>query len=128
MAFRVQQIDPCRVFVRDIDAAIRWYSETLELQEFVRWKLEPVMTGSGGTMLALFQAKQDSANRSTGKETAPGWHRVAWRTDRQGFEQAQEHLSRLRIRFRGPIDHGRSHSIYFEDPDGNFVEITHNLE
>jgi catechol-2,3-dioxygenase len=86
---------------------------------------EPVMIGAGGTMLALFQAPPESASRPSEREQPPlRWRRVAWRTNLSGFEAAQEHLAALGIVFRGPVDHGGTWSIYFQDPDGNPLEIT----
>ena len=126
MSFSVDGIDHVEVFVRDIEAAIRWYGDVLGLTELRRWDSEPVMIGAGGTMLALFRAGA-SAPETTGLRSLKGvgWHLVAWRTTKTGFEAAQRHLSERGIRFRGPIDHGVAWSIYFDDPDDNLLEITH---
>ena len=122
-AFTAHHIDHVEVFVRDLDAAVRWYGEVLGLQETSHWDPEPVMIGAGDTMLALFKA--DGDGRPDLHDTSPHWHRTAWRTDAKGFEDAQEHLRRLGIPFRGPVDHDLSWSIYFDDPDGNLLEITY---
>jgi len=122
MTFIAKQIDHVEVFVRDLEAAARWYHETLGLQELRRWDPEPIMIGAGGTKLALFQA-DGSARKDPGE--APHWHRTAWQTDASGFPEAQGHLRNLGISFRGPIDHGSAESIYFADPDGNPLEITY---
>ncbi len=129
MGFRVDGIDHVEVFVADIEASIRWYAETLGLVEVARWDPEPVMVGAGETKLALFRARSGrasgrAAKRAEGHASETGWHRVAWRTDGDGFERVQKHLSALGIEFRGPIDHGTARSIYFEDPDGNRLEVT----
>lgn len=129
MAFQVRRIDHVEVFVRDIEASIRWYGEVLGLAEIQRWDPEPVMIGVGGTMLALFAAAADAAPAP--RSEAPSslrWHRVAWNTDRSGFEAAQQHLARVGIPFRGPVDHDTALSIYFQDPDGHPLEITCNVE
>lgn len=122
MSFTAKQIDHVEVFVQDLAAAARWYREALGLEEIVRWDPEPVMIGAGGTKLALFQA--DGSKRKDPGD-APHWHRAAWQTDAPGFRDAQEHLRSLGIPFRGPIDHGRAESVYFDDPDGNPLEITY---
>jgi len=122
MPFTAQRIDHVEVFVRDLEAAARWYREVLGLQEVRRWDPEPVMIGAGGTQLALFQA-DGSASQDPGG--APHWHRTAWHTDADGFAAAQEHLRGLGIPFRGPIDHRLAWSVYFDDPDGNHLEITY---
>ncbi len=128
MKFRIDGIDHVEVFVADIEAAVRWYAETLGLAEIARWDPEPVMVGVGDTKLALFKSKSDEASgRSDGQVGEVGWHRVAWRTDKAGFERIQTHLSELSVKFHGPIDHGTARSIYFEDPDGNRLEVTYYL-
>lgn len=119
-AFAVQQIDHVEVFVTDLDAAAAWYGDVLGLTETHRWDPEPVFLEANGTALALFRANGPRAAKTAGAH----WHRVAWRTDQPGFEAAQRHLRDRGIRFRGPVDHDISLSIYFEDADGNPLEIT----
>jgi catechol-2,3-dioxygenase len=129
MGFTNLGIDHVEVYVRDLEASARWYAQVLGLRELARWEPEPVMIGPGqmsGTKLALFRAKGAPADPAS-EARAVRWHRVAWQTDRAGFEAAQAHLRSLGISFRGPVDHGRSHSIYFTDPDWNPLEITVNL-
>jgi catechol 2,3-dioxygenase-like lactoylglutathione lyase family enzyme len=122
MSFAVQGIDHVEVFVRDLDAAARWYADVLGLELMGRWDPEPWMIGAGGNKLALF-LKADGSRASDDA----GWHRVAWRTDRAGFDAAQKHLREKGVKFRGPVDHGSAFSIYFTDPDGNRLEITHYI-
>jgi len=126
MSLAVRGIDHVEVFVRDIQAAARWYREVLGLVERYRWDPEPLMIGAGDTMLALFQARPDAAPARSGEGgSSLRWHRVAWRIDEAGFKAAQKHLARLGIPFRGPVDHRHSRSIYFHDPDRHPLEITY---
>ena len=126
MTFEPSRIDHVEVFVRDREAAVRWYGDVLGLTESRRWDNPgPVMIGIGGTMLAIFQAQADGRNNSDDDSQPPiRWRRVAWRTDRSGFERAQVHLREKGIGFHGPVDHDGPLSIYFNDPDGNPLEIT----
>lgn len=123
--FIATRIDHVEVFVRDLVAAQRWYEQVLGLQEECRWDPEPIMIGAGGTKLALFLAPDGSEPVPIERHPALRWHRVAWQTDAAGFRAAQEHLRGLGIPFRGPIDHRLARSIYFNDPDGNPLEITY---
>ena len=121
MAMNLIGIDHVEVFVRNIAAAQQWYARVLGLVEVHRWSPEPVMIGAGATKLALFRSPDEGPR---GRSAERGWYRVAWRTDGEGFIRAQEQLRRENIGFRGPVDHGVSESIYFEDPDGNLLEVT----
>jgi len=79
-------------------------------------------------MLALFRLAEPSDPPPA--ESLPitvGWRRVAWRTDKAGFDAAQKHLKDKGVAFRGPVDHEQAWSIYFCDPDGNLLEITYYL-
>lgn len=125
MSFVARRIDHVEVLVGDLEAAARWYSRVLGLEEVARWDPEPVMISAGGTKLALFRASEPGANANPQGQGRARWHRVAFLTDEEGFATAQEHLRSLSIPFRGPVDHGLAWSIYFQDPDGNPLEITY---
>ena len=113
------------MFVRDIDASIRWYAAVLGLKEYFRSDPEPVMIGAGETKLALFTAAADGAAPIPSKPREPlRWRLVAWRTTRERFAEAQRHLTERGVAFDGPIDHDGPVSIYFNDPDGHPLEIT----
>jgi catechol 2,3-dioxygenase-like lactoylglutathione lyase family enzyme len=124
--FGVSHIDHVEVFVRHLDSAVKWYGEVLGLREIHRWQPEPIFLAAGGTALALFQARAGVPSTPGVRPIPPPlrWHRVAFRTDAAGFAAAQDHLTARGVKFRGPIDHAIGQSIYFEDPDGNPLEVT----
>jgi catechol 2,3-dioxygenase-like lactoylglutathione lyase family enzyme len=127
MALQLKAIDHVEVFVRDLEQAKAWYGDVLGLTEVCRWHPEPIMIGVGGTKLALFLAKGGGPMTPGVRQAQPPirWHRVAFGTDEAGFARAQEHLQEKGIKFRGPVDHRTAWSIYFDDPDGNPLEITY---
>lgn len=125
MNFAVQHIDHVELYVRDIPAAARWYREVLGLELVKAWDPQPWFIGRGETYLALFQADADAPPPIAGNVATPmRFNRVAFRTDREGFETAQKQLRDHGVSFRGPIDHEVAFSIYFSDPDGHPLEIT----
>jgi catechol-2,3-dioxygenase len=128
MPFRVKHIDHVELLVRDIGKTEAWYRKVLGLRRVASWDPEPVMIGAGGTMLALFHStrakKRLPVRKKGGHRVTYGYLRVAFLTDKRGFEQAQRRLKRLGIDYRGPIDHDISFSIYFQDLNGLPLEIT----
>jgi catechol-2,3-dioxygenase len=116
MSFAVKAIDHVEVFVGDIEVAAKWYEDVLGLKETMRWEPEPVMIGAGATKLALFRRNSARAPRAGSLRISEGWRRVAWLTDKAGFEAAKKHLESRGIQF-GQQDHGMSRSMYFTDPD-----------
>ena len=123
MSFAVKAIDHVEVFVSHIAVAAKWYEDVLGLKEMTGWEPEPLMIGAGATKLALFRRNPARAPSAGPLRISEGWRRVAWLTDKAGFEAAKKHLESRRIQF-GEQGHGTSRSIYFSDPDGNPLEIT----
>lgn len=122
MSFAVDRIDHVEVFVTDIQRAVDWYHRVLGLNEELRFDPEPVMIGRGGNRLALFRVAE--GGKMTLGDKRPHWRRVAWLVSGTGFDEAQHHLSRNGVDYEGPINYGPVSSIYFNDPDGNPLEIT----
>jgi catechol 2,3-dioxygenase-like lactoylglutathione lyase family enzyme len=127
--FQVKSIDHVEVFVRDIAVAEQWYRDVLGLTRVAAWDPEPVMVGRGGTKLALFLASPGSRRKTSRspatREGRGNIHRIAFLTDRRGLAAAQKRLEEHGVKVRGPVDHGTWRSIYFTDPDGIRLEITH---
>jgi catechol 2,3-dioxygenase len=70
--------------------------------------------------LALFEV----ATGAGADATQPGLHHMAWRLG--SFEELQaayEELKVLGVPIESTIDHNVTRSIYFQDPDGNRVEL-----
>ena len=130
MAFRVKHIDHVELLVPDIRKTEAWYKKVLGLKRVHAWDPEPIMIGAGKTNLALFSSGRAKGTRPRGGKRAHrvsfGYLRVAFLTSAKGFEKAQRRLKRLRIPFRGPIDHDLTYSIYFQDLNGLPLEITHD--
>jgi catechol-2,3-dioxygenase len=127
MAFRVKHIDHVELLVPDIRKTEAWYKRVLGLERVHAWDPEPVMIGAGKTKLALFSATRRTSRKGTKPHRVGyGYLRVAFLTSPKGFEKAQRRLKRLKIPFRGPVDHDLTWSIYFQDLNGLPLEITHD--
>jgi catechol 2,3-dioxygenase-like lactoylglutathione lyase family enzyme len=116
--FRIEGLDHVAIEVADLDAAERWYAETLGLERaHPEWDPPRVMA-AGGTGVALFPASSGEAGAS-----APHLLHIAFRVDRASFDAAREELGRRGVELR-ESDHGSAHSVYLTDPDGHRLELT----
>jgi catechol-2,3-dioxygenase len=121
----LERIDHIAITVKDVESSLKWYKETLGLEQYYEgeWNGVPVMVGKCGTCIAIFKVKgENPLPSSAGKDTSAMIH-LAFRADRINFEEAQTQLTDKNIRFEFS-DHKISHSIYFKDPDGHQLEIT----
>jgi len=116
--FRVEGLDHVAIAVGDQRSSEEWYREVLglEREHADAWGDTPVALMAEGSGVALF------GSGPSGKATV-GLRHIAFRVDRDNFEAAQEELRRRGIGFEFQ-DHGVSHSVYFQDPDGFQLELT----
>jgi catechol 2,3-dioxygenase-like lactoylglutathione lyase family enzyme len=117
-SFRTEGLDHVALAVSDLDAAEAFYRDVLGLERVIPEWDPPRVLASGGSGVALFPRDDDVPGGS-----APHIPHVAFRVDREAFEAAQADLSERGIE-TSFSDHGASHSIYFEDPDGHRLELT----
>jgi catechol 2,3-dioxygenase-like lactoylglutathione lyase family enzyme len=122
-AFKLQGLDHVALSVSDLKRSSDFYAEVLGLERAYEEWHEPVFMVAAGTGLALFSIEShESSGDQEAKPPARFLH-VAFRVDREGFEEAQAELGERGIETRF-ADHGSAHSIYFDDPDGHKVELT----
>ena len=118
MPFRVQGLDHVALGVGDQKASESWYRDVLSLgrEHADAWGDAPIALMAEGSGLALFRSGGDDGRGA-------GLRHIAFRVDRANFDLAQEDLRGRGIAFEFQ-DHGVSHSIYFQDPDGLQLELT----
>ena len=104
--------------VADVDRSAAWYRDVLGLERLHQdvWGSYPAFVCAGGSGIALFPGTLEQAGGRTIRH-------VAFRVDRRNFEEARSALAAkgIQVTFQ---DHQIAHSIYFEDPDGNQLELT----
>ncbi len=108
--------------VRDLDTAIRFYTThfSLHVTERVGNAYAFLTGGSFHHEIAL----QDvGPNAPTPSARSTGLYHVAFEVpDKRSFAEAYQKLSEAGIAV-APVDHYISWAMYFDDPDGNGLEI-----
>jgi catechol-2,3-dioxygenase len=121
--FRMQRLDHVSLNVSDRPRSIAWYRDVLGLEPKNEARRDdwPVFMGEMGVCIALFQADAEPSP-PRGSEPA-GLRHVAFMVAKTDLDAAQAHLTERDVDFRFE-DHGNAHSVYFDDPDGNVIELT----
>ena len=122
--FNISALDHVAIGVADVERSCAFYARVLGFERLIpEWDI-PVVMGTGGMGLAIFDKEIHPS--STPDDTEPPAVRImhfAFRVDRAGFDAAHRELAAedFKLTFS---DHGVSHSLYFRDPDGHLVELT----
>jgi catechol 2,3-dioxygenase-like lactoylglutathione lyase family enzyme len=116
-----QGLDHVAIAVADVERSQRFYADVLGFERaHAEWDV-PVVMAADGTGVAIFD-KSLHAGDAGGNPEVRILH-IAFRVDREGLERAREELSELGLE-PSFSDHGISHSLYFDDPDGHQLELT----
>ena len=109
--------------VRDVQKSKEFYTRALGLKvayEQKDWGAVFLSVGEQHHDLALFQV----ATGETPESTQPGLHHMAWQLGNFAeLQAAHRELTELGIGVEATIAHNVTRSIYFNDPDGNRVEL-----
>lgn len=117
---RVSGLDHVAIPVSDVESSLLWYRRLFGLVHTFapEWGTDPAFLCIGGTCLALLDAKG-----AVPPSVEPSIQHFCFRTDENSFVSATETLKAEGIPYRCD-DHGVAHSLYFQDPDGHWIEIT----
>jgi catechol 2,3-dioxygenase-like lactoylglutathione lyase family enzyme len=124
--YGVQTIDHIAIPVRDLAINQSFYVDVLGL-EFKTTRRNPDGTARQTYVLAgknIIGLHLPGVNAGVSLSTGP---RIGISLGRERFVQAQRNLTAANYPFRGPVDHGEDgpfvSSLYFDDPDGNHLEL-----
>jgi catechol 2,3-dioxygenase-like lactoylglutathione lyase family enzyme len=107
------------VATQDFDAAVEFYRDVLGLPLSKRWGQMPAAEFETGNLtIAVMQSD------AFGIEFRANNHPIALRVD--DVAAARSELESRGVEFKGDIlDSGVCHQAFFEDPDGNMLDLHH---
>ena len=110
--------------VADLDRAIAFYSDVLGFEVQQRYADQAAFLGAGGYHHHIGLNVWESKG---GTPPAPGhtglYHSAILYPSRKALANALARVVAADVALSGSADHGVSEAIYFDDPDGNGVEI-----
>lgn len=106
---QIERVDFVDVPTRDIERAVAFYRDVLELPQDPR---EPTEFETGNVTLALWKPEDQGVEFVTGAS-----HGIALRV--ADVASAREELEAKGVEFVGQRDSGVCNMAFFEDPDGN---------
>ena len=133
MALRPMALDHVNIFVRNAERSHRWYTDVFGLH--TQDTMDHPATGKLRAAflscdkdhahdIALFEVGEDAPGPQKGQV---GLNHVAWRmASLDDLAQMYERLKTMRV----PLsvrDHTVSIGVYFDDPDGNGLEVYYEL-
>ena len=126
--FSIEDVDHIEIFVEDRIKAAKWYEKIFGLsiiKEYELWSsIGPLFIGNKdkSVKLAMFEGKKDndgSINRMAFRASGKNFVDFITRLD-----DMQVFFLKHRVTKENLVDHEISYSIYFEDLDGNKLELT----
>jgi catechol 2,3-dioxygenase len=120
----VQQLGHVVLKVRDRDRSERFYEGVLGLPVAARLDAPPMTFFTLGNHhdFAIVAVGPDGPDAAA---NSPGLFHVAFKVgdSPDDLRRAKAHLDALGVEIAGISDHTVSQSIYFDDPDGNTIEV-----
>ena len=109
--------------VGDLDRAVAFYADVLGFEVQARMA-QAAFLSSGGYHHHLGLNTWDSAGGLPPAKGTTGLYHVAFvYPDRASLGQALRRVMAAGVTMTGKADHGVSEAVYFDDPDGNGVEL-----
>lgn len=111
--------------VRDLDRAEKFYTKVMGFTVTHQFSkgLRHSMVFTGNSHLALFEAPELEMDAAIDKLSEDGYLHLAFGTSAEEFDAVVARLKEQVPDVRGPVKRGQGQSVYFNDPDGNHLEV-----
>ena len=128
MSYTPGHLGHVNIYVRNAEKAQQWYTEVLGLHTY---DLTP---GRAAFMTANLDESHEIAVIEVGEAAVSpqpgqvGLNHMAWRMDSlKDLEDFYNRIAELKVPIDKVADHGISLGIYFQDPDGNGIEVYYEM-
>ncbi|WP_373353974.1 VOC family protein [Pseudoroseicyclus sp. CXY001] len=110
--------------VSDLERSIAFYRDVLGFDEVMRYGPSAAFLSAGGYHHHIGLNTWDSRGGPPAPRGSAGlYHTAILYPDRASLAEALQRVIAAGVPLSGAADHGVSEAIYFDDPDGNGVEI-----
>jgi len=123
---KIQGIDHAAINVRDFEKSVKFYTKILSLSISKREIQKPgkeYFLDCGPSLFGIIQADLSKGEHLLLNDGVGGNH-VSFSVKAQDFDEAVASLKQHKVKIHFSKKRERSWSVYFEDPDGNKLEMT----
>jgi catechol 2,3-dioxygenase len=114
------------LYVRDLETSANFYRDTLGFHEIARGGGTAIYS-SGRTHheLLLIEVGGDPVKSQSSHGARPGLYHIGFKIGdtAESLRAVYKELKSAGVTIIGSSDHGVTHSLYIEDPDGNELEL-----
>ena len=124
----VKELGHVVLYVRDLDRSRRFYRDVLGWKEIVpeggmRFPAAAFSSGRTHHELLLIEVGPNAAPMPAGRRVGMYHFGLKVGTTDDELREARDTVVRSGARITGASDHGVTHSLYIEDPDGHEIEL-----
>ena len=122
---KIDGINHIALNVRKLSRAELFYTKVLgfEVVSRVTDGTPHIMVNTGNSAVALFEAPDLEMDQHITQLSEEGYMHFAFGASKDQMDITLVDLKKENIEIEGPVSRGNGTSIYFNDPDGNHLEI-----
>lgn len=112
------------LYIHDLERAKKFYHETLELPLISHVEGKHIFFRAGTSVLLCFNPEDSRHKESPPAHYGGGKQHFAFEVNKRDYESAKTWITNKGIRITDTVTwKGGAESFYFEDPEGNVLEI-----